>query len=290
MKTKRCSKCGEEKDISEFRNNNRSKDKKDYFCKLCRRERDNNYRKNNKDKIKKTRKEYREKNKDKIKEKKKEYYKNNKDKIKEYNKEYRENNKDKIKEARHNLYQKNKDKEKDKAIIYNNTPILYNSTLKVRQEIELYEEIKQSDDGYLMCTCTYCGEWYKPIYRKVSDRLKAINNINNGEQRLYCSDNCKNNCPSYRQILYFKDQKPATSREVQPELRQMVFERDNYTCQKCDTYKDNLDVGIHCHHIEGILWEPLESADIDMCITYCADCHKEVHRIEGCTYQDLQCA
>ena len=291
METKKCSKCGEEKDISEFRNNNRSKDKKDYFCKLCRRERDNNYRKNNKDKIKKTRKEYREKNKDKIKEYKKEYREKNKDKIKEYKKEWYENNKDKIKEARYNLYQKNKDKEKDKAIIYNNTPILYNSTLKVRQEIKLYEEVKESDDGYLMCKCTYCGEWYKPTILSLQSRLSAINGTGSGgECRLYCSNNCKNDCPSYRQHLYFRDQKPATSREVQPELRQMVFERDNWTCQKCNTYKDDLQVGLHCHHIEGIQWEPIESADLDICITYCKNCHKEIHRIEGCTYLDMQCA
>ena len=91
-------------------------------------------------------------------------------------------------------------------------------------------------------------------------------------------------------MLYPKDQKPATSREVQPELRQLVFKRDNYTCQKCNTHRDNLDIGIHCHHIEGILWEPLQSADMDMCITLCEDCHKEVHGIDGCGYYEMRCA
>lgn len=110
-----------------------------------------------------------------------------------------------------------------------------------------------------------------------------------GESRLYCSQSCKDNCPTYNQQLYPKDHKPATSREVQPELRQLVFERDNYICQKCNTHRDNLEVGIHCHHKEGILWEPLQSADMDICITLCEDCHKEVHKKDGCGYYDMKC-
>ena len=64
----------------------------------------------------------------------------------------------------------------------------------------------------------------------------------------------------------------------------MVFERDNWTCQKCGDTKS-----LHCHHIEGIRWEPLESCDIDKCITYCKKCHKQVHKKKGCKYVDMQC-
>jgi len=74
------------------------------------------------------------------------------------------------------------------------------------------------------------------------------------------------------------------SREVQPELRQMVFERDNWTCQKCGAMES-----LHCHHLEGIRWEPLESADIDKCITYCRNCHEDVHKLPDCGYQDMRC-
>lgn len=106
-----------------------------------------------------------------------------------------------------------------------------------------------------MCKCAYCGEWFEPTYIEVNNRVSAINGkyTEGSEYRLYCSQNCKNSCPIYHKIDYSEDQKPATSREVQPELRQMVFERDNYTCQKCNIHRDNLEVGIHCHHKEGIL-------------------------------------
>lgn len=35
--------------------------------------------------------------------------------------------------------------------------------------------------------------------------------------------------------------------------------------------------------------DPLESADIDKCITYCKKCHKDVHKKEGCGYKNMKC-
>jgi len=34
---------------------------------------------------------------------------------------------------------------------------------------------------------------------------------------------------------------------------------------------------------------PLESADLDNCVTLCKNCHKEVHGKEGCKYNELRC-
>ena len=147
----------------------------------------------------------------------------------------------------------------------------------------------KDDKNILEVKCAYCGKWYIPTTMQIYERIRALNGKNYGEQRLYCSDKCKQECPIFHQILYSKDHKPATSREVQPELRQMRFKVDNYTCQKCKKHQDQLDVGLHCHHIEGIRWEPLESADIDKVITLCKDCHIEVHKQEGCGYNDMQC-
>ena len=52
-----------------------------------------------------------------------------------------------------------------------------------------------------------------------------------------------------------------------------------YKCQKCNKHQSELDVGLHCHHVEGIMWNPIESADVDMCITYCKTCHTTIHQI-----------
>ena len=108
--------------------------------------------------------------------------------------------------------------------------------------------------------------------------------LDNGEARFYCSQSCKSNCPIYNQKKYPKGFKKATSREVQPELRQLVFERDNWTCIKCGATSN-----LHCHHMEGIKHNPIESCDIDMCITLCKSCHKEVHKQKDCRYTDLRC-
>ena len=72
-------------------------------------------------------------------------------------------------------------------------------------------------------------------------------------------------------------------REVQPELRKMVLARDNYLCVKCSS-KELL----HCHHIYPVSTNPLESADVDNCITLCKDCHKEAHKKDGCGYEQLE--
>lgn len=296
MNKKYCSKCDEWKDIIEFAKDKGRKDGLQAKCKQCdkkyridKKEEIKKYKKNYYNKYKEYYKEYRENKKEEMGEYNKNYYQKNKEKEKTRVKWYNKNNKDKKREYSKKYWEDNKNKLRELGQKNKMSPILFNSNTKYRQEIKLYEEIKESPDGHLMCKCAYCGEWFEPTYSQIKQRVRAANGGARGECRLYCSQNCKDNCPIYNQTLYAKGQKPATSREVQPELRQMVFERDNYTCQKCDTHRDSLEVGIHCHHKEGILWEPLQSADIDMCVTLCEDCHKEVHRIPGCGYNDMKC-
>jgi len=74
------------------------------------------------------------------------------------------------------------------------------------------------------------------------------------------------------------------NREVQPDLRKSVLKRDGYKCKKCGTS----DKPLHCHHIYPITQEPLLSADIDCCITLCNICHKNIHSISGCRYNELK--
>jgi hypothetical protein len=145
------------------------------------------------------------------------------------------------------------------------------------------------DKNILEVKCAYCGRWFVPKLHNVIDRIRSINSVGYGDHMLYCSNKCKIECPVYKQHRYPKNFKESTSREVQPELRQMRFEIDNYTCQTCGKHQDELKVSLHCHHLEGIRWEPLESADIDKCITVCKICHKKIHKKEDCGYNDLKC-
>lgn len=94
---KKCTICGEEKEFDYFYRNKKSKDGHESRCKICA----SNYKKQNKDHVKKYHKEYYKKNKKSKIEYQKDYANKNKDRIKEYlkdySKNYREDNKEDIK-------------------------------------------------------------------------------------------------------------------------------------------------------------------------------------------------
>ena len=165
-------------------------------------------------------------------------------------------------------------------------------------QIEWLESVRRNNNNYnvLEVKCTWCRKWYIPTLSNVQNRVKFLNGSHhvNSEHKFYCSDECKSACPLYGKSPYILMREDnirsgrkswlELNREVQPELRQMVLKRDDYQCTKCGS-----NGPLHCRHIEGIRWEPLESADIDMCITVCKRCHKEIHQKEGCKYYEMQC-
>ena len=89
---------------------------------------------------------------------------------------------------------------------------------------------------------------------------------------------------SSKEIL--EDVKPATSREVDVHFRQLVLERDDWTCQRCGA---GTEKQLHVHHIEGVVQQPGMANDLENGITLCKECHKFVHSQEGCHYTDLKC-
>lgn len=168
---------------------------------------------------------------------------------------------------------------------HTNNLAAYNTYSKQLQPIE---ETRRSpkDKGVLETKCVYCSKWFIPKLTAVQDRLKFIKGINkNVEGKLYCSDNCRTACPTYNKHKLPNNNKPATSREVQPQLRKLVLERDNWMCQKCGS----TDSELHCHHIDPVINNPVESADVDNCITLCKDCHIKIHGLTGCAYHELRC-
>lgn len=156
---------------------------------------------------------------------------------------------------------------------------LYNK----KDKLTIDEEPRLAEDGKsLEVRCKYCDKYFKPTNLQLQIRVDALIGKQSGDGYLYCSDGCKYSCSIYGQHLYPRDFKPATSREVQPALRKLVLERDNWTCQKCGS-TDTL----HCHHIDPVASNPIESADVDNCITFCIDCHIESHKKDGCGYREL---
>lgn len=120
-----CSKCGLEKDISQFYKRKDTKDGLRSDCKECRNLENKKYVDINKDYISEYNRKYREENKDRLKEFYREFYDNNKDELKKLrkvkysknkenilnsNKNYRLRNKEKVNRNKRDYYLNNKDK------------------------------------------------------------------------------------------------------------------------------------------------------------------------------------
>ena len=107
MELKVCTKCEKEKDIKEFSWNNKAKDYRNSWCKICRKEYKKQHRQDNSELYKERdrkryennleyHKEYRQNNKESRKKLSRQWRINNKKQKKEYDKQYQMNNPDKI--------------------------------------------------------------------------------------------------------------------------------------------------------------------------------------------------
>ena len=136
------------------------------------------------------------------------------------------------------------------------------------------------------CKNSNCRKWFNPTYCEVKNRLQAIKGqlALGAECNFYCSEECKEECVLYGASLYPKGFKVDRSRPVQSEWANLVKERDEYQCVKCGE-TNNLEA----HHIEGINENPLMSADVDLGITLCENCHDEEHKKPGCRRIDMRC-
>lgn len=266
-----CIECKEWKSYSEFHKNRASPDGYQNRCKVCRQ------------------KIYYEKDK----EKKAAY-----DKLR-YNSLYEKELKDRSIKRRKN-YLNNRERDLAKMYEYweNNKDIINKNNRKNAKSNAVYldtfdkltveERPRLSKDGTsLEVKCRYCGKYFIPTKAYVGRRISALRGTSKHEGALYCSEGCKQACPIYGKHKYPRGFKKASSREVQPQLRQLVLERDNWACQKCGKAVDECE--LHCHHILPINESPIESADISNCITLCKNCHKEAHNLPDCAYHELRC-
>lgn len=259
MLTKVCTKCGIEKSLDEFYRKISRKDKVDSWCKSCHSDSQRSYYKENADSIKNNTAEYRRKNIDRCREKDREYRRKNKVKQQNYSREYREVNKDNLRIKRHS------------PVVHS----LYSERIGSVEEIRAHKEL-------LEVRCAYCNKWFAPKLTIIKSRLSALNNLGRGECRLYCSNECKQACPTFKKVKYESGRELSTSREVPAEFRKMALEDRDYTCEKCGSKEG----GLHVHHIEGYAEQPMLRADLCNVLVVCKKCHKEIHKQPGCSYSD----
>ena len=134
METKVCSKCKEEKNIFEFGNSKKSKDKLQYSCKKCNNLRSKKYRQNNPQKIREIQKNWRKKNPELLYERHKRYRLQNNEKVNQRLKNFFLKNPEKRKEYRKNYNPRKKEQRKERK---EKDPV-YHMMNKVRGRLRKY--------------------------------------------------------------------------------------------------------------------------------------------------------
>lgn len=300
-----CSKCKENKPLNEF-----NKSGKGYhaYCRSCCKEyyaryradnpnKQEEYYAKNKERISLLSRERYLKNRDDILSKQKLYNSSRKEALSKYGKIWRDINKEYLSDyykERHiknkvtereksaAYYQRNKVSKSQKSKSYHSSPAKYDIHF---DKLTVEEEPRIAADGVLLeVKCKYCGKYFTPTNVMALSRRQSLSGEVNGDNFMYCSEDCKASCPIYKQRKYPKDYKRINVRDVDPYVRKLCFERDNWECQICGSIE-----ALHCHHIEGYTQNMILSNDVTNCITLCKSCHKGVHRVKGCRYADLKC-
>ena len=155
-------------------------------------------------------------------------------------------------------------------------------------QIEFCEEVRRNPDNedWLQVRCTNCNEWFMPKTTKVQSRIDGIKSIGRGENRFYCSDECKHSCPIFGQHKFPKGFKPEPTRDsaLQREWRNLLLEERGYKCEKCG----RTDVPIFAHHIDPVKCAPMFATDLDNGILLCEECHDGAHSLPNCSTTELR--
>jgi hypothetical protein len=290
-----CNVCGKFKSWNNFYKKSGVSTGREARCKACRKE----YFDSRKDLKKEYDKVYNIGNRDRRKVLNSQYYIDHREERLEYHREYRMDNKDKIASRKKERYNENPELYREKAReYYKNNPESYASQRKWYGEspakFKTYghrlliqeDEPTETKDGYIEVKCAHCERRYIPNTRSVRNRIWALNEDNGTENRFYCSEECKIECSVYRKQTYPEGFKKPRKRECGAEIRKMVLERDNNTCQYCNKQFDEKD--LIAHHENPVACSPMEQADIHNIKTACKRCHIDIHtNTPGMGYGEL---
>jgi len=156
-------------------------------------------------------------------------------------------------------------------------------------------------------SCAVCGVRSDKIdfFYQLCDKCKSVKSkcpickgempkyIKRGGIRKYCSSKCsKIDHPitteqaKQAQKTRFKDHvykshqnDIARGKTEYKEWRKSVYERDNYSCQKCGARSGNGHaVELHPHHIKPFASYPDLRYEVSNGVTLCKDCHRKEHK------------
>lgn len=248
---KYCSRCKEEKELSNFGQDKRSSDGLRGACSKCRKD--------------ESKKDYL-KNKKKRKERHHRYYNENKGHLLNYSKGWYEENKKGV--------NKNRTKRRYSPAPFNT----YGPQLTVE------ESPIEDEDGLLMCLCNKCKKYFYPNLTSVIQRITSLKGQQPGESRLYCSNNCKQGCSLYhaksKSPLYLGNKPSQTELDIwrKQVLQNQLDEFGINFCEICNSKKD-----LRSHHIEPQKLMPEYALDPINGMILCKICHSKYGHSEECS-------
>lgn len=154
--------------------------------------------------------------------------------------------------------------------------------------IDSFEVPRKTEKGYLEVKCATCREYFIPTNIAVMNRKQSILGHSKGENRLYCSEECKASCAVYGTIDYPKNYKllrPAKNRYDPNLIREIAFSLYGETCELCESVSGRNKLIIH-HEFPVKLFPEYELDSINWWVL-CSKCHTKLHKIKGCSKIEL---
>lgn len=165
---------------------------------------------------------------------------------------------------------------------YNNSYVAYSNFC---DRLTIEEQPRETKDGFLEVKCanSSCRKYFTPINSHVHRRLQSLKGCQTGENRLYCSEKCKQECSLFGQKKYPKGFKPESlNTEFPAFVKKEIFKRDKYECQICGRTHD-----LQAHHEFPGATHHMLSKDVKNGITLCKECHIKVHLLPGCSFKEI---
>lgn len=141
-------------------------------------------------------------------------------------------------------------------------------------------------DGFITVKCYKCHKRFRPKRRFILNRIGAFEGILGGERNLYCSRECKSNCPTYgfipgkqidpRSKLYAP---PTEAEKARAATKTATIKKalcDKHGALVCDRCGDVGDVELH--HTLPVAQHGMESVNPDSYLFLCPGCHVALHR------------
>ena len=139
--------------------------------------------------------------------------------------------------------------------------------------------------GFINVSCYFCGKAYKPSFSSIQSRIRYVSGIVNSEHNFYCSDNCKQKCPTYgfnpnkqidpRSKLYIPKTEAQNARAATKTAAIKKAVCDKYGELRCEICGQVGEVELH--HTLPVAQFGMDSVDPDSFLMLCHTCHVKLH-------------